>query len=147
MLSYIAALKFPIVIMLAYVVAGGCKFLVSAVREKSISLKLIGLGGFPSNHSTIVSSVTTLTLLTEGMDTGAFGACLALTTIVVIDALDLRRQIGKHAMNINALLRARGLGNQQMRERIGHSRLEVAGGLLLGALIANTFHFSLGIFQ
>ena len=57
---------------LAWVVAGCCKFLVNFIRFRKDAVSLIGYGGFPSTHTTILSSVTFLIGFREGFETPIF---------------------------------------------------------------------------
>ena len=95
---------------------------------------MIGYGGLPSNHSAIVSSVATLIALKEGIGHPAFGVALALAFIVVLDANSLRGQVGKHAVALNRL--AASSETPRLRERIGHTIIEIAAGILTGAAVA-----------
>lgn len=120
--------------MLAWLVAGTLKFAINRWRSGEAAVKLIGYGGMPSNHSCIVSSMAVLIALREGIAHPAFGVALTLAVIVIMDAASLRRQIGLHARAINRL--ADGIKAQPLRERIGHSRAEIAGGVLTGCAVA-----------
>lgn len=115
--------------LLAWLVAGSLKFALNSLRAGKPAFGAIGLGSFPSNHSTIVSTMASLVGWREGFDSAAFGIALTLTVIVVIDALDLRRRIGQQAAAINRITPS------GLRERTGHTPFEVAGGLLLGSLL------------
>lgn len=126
----------------AWFVAGCTKFLVNSIRARRLAFGLIGYGGLPSNHSAIVSSIATLVALREGIGHPAFGVAVALAFIVVLDAVSLRGQIGKHAKAINLLSHNRDV-DPLLRERIGHTRVEVAAGILVGMMVAVlTAHFS-----
>ncbi len=96
---------------------------------------LIGYGGLPSNHSAIVSSIPTLIALKEGITHPAFGVAITLAFIVMLDASSLRRQVGQHAVVINRLTVI--LPEQQfLRERMGHTYIEIAAGILVGIAVA-----------
>lgn len=120
---------------LAWLVAGTCKFIINSIRAKQLAFGLIGYGGLPSNHSAIVSSMATLIALREGINHPAFGGSVTLAFIVLLDAASLRRQVGKHAAAINQIS-ASLPSHQPLRERMGHSRLEIGAGLLVGASVA-----------
>jgi acid phosphatase family membrane protein YuiD len=96
---------------------------------------LIGYGGSPSNHSAIVSSMAALIALTEGIGHPAFGVAITLAFIVMLDANSLRRQVGKHAVAINKFA-AGASDHQSLRERMGHTRLEIAAGVAVGIAVA-----------
>ena len=119
----------------AWLTAGILKFCINSVRVKKLAFGLIGYGGLPSNHSAIVASMATLIALKEGIHHPAFGVALALAFIVVLDASSLRKQVGKHAVLLNQLAQAAGVKNQ-LRERMGHTLIEVIAGIGTGALVA-----------
>ena len=120
---------------LAWLVAGSSKFFINSIRAKQLAFCLIGYGGLPSNHSAIVSSVAALVALKEGMDDPSFGVSLTLAFIVLLDANSLRQQIGKHAVTINIL--AKDVKSVQLlRERMGHTRVEILAGIAVGIAVA-----------
>ncbi|NBS18010.1 MAG: divergent PAP2 family protein [Gammaproteobacteria bacterium] len=122
---------------IAWLVAGSLKFIINSVRAGDWAFGHIGYGGMPSNHSAIVSSTASLIALREGIQTPAFGVAVTLAFIVVMDANSLRRQIGKHAKAINELAKETGVRPEEsLRERMGHSTLEILVGLFVGYSIA-----------
>lgn len=119
----------------AWLAAGVLKFIINSLKAGRLAFGLIGYGGLPSNHSSIVSSMAALIALREGLGHPAFGVAVTLAFIVMLDANSLRRQVGKHAAAIN-LLASREPGHVALRERMGHSRLEIAAGVLTGMAVA-----------
>jgi uncharacterized protein len=67
---------------------------------------------------------------------------VAITMIVIYDAANVRRQAGIHAQRINVifseLLRGHPINERDLREVLGHTPLEVVGGILFGVLIATS---------
>ncbi len=120
---------------LAWLVAGVSKFAINSFKAKKLAFGLIGYGGFPSNHSAIVSSMAALIALKDGMGTPAFGVAVTLAFVVMLDANSLRQQVGKHATAINKLA-ADTADHQALRERIGHTRWEIAAGIAVGIAVA-----------
>jgi acid phosphatase family membrane protein YuiD len=116
---------------LAWLVTGLLKFIVNSLKAKKLAFGLIGYGGFPSNHSAIVSSMVALIAFREGIGHPAFGVAVTLAFIVILDAHSLRRQIGKHAVAINQMTMAPG-DYPLLRERMGHTTIEIAAGVLVG---------------
>lgn len=117
--------------VLTWMVVGPIKFLISSVRLRRWAFDLVGNGGFPSNHSAVVSSMATLIALREGMDHPAFGVAVTLAFIVMIDANSLRQHVGRHAVSLNRLHD----GKEDyivLRERMGHTKVEITGGVLTG---------------
>ena len=120
---------------LSWLVAGIIKFTINSFKAKRLALDLIGYGGLPSNHSAIVSSMAAIIALKEGANHPAFGTALTLAFIVILDANSLRQQVGKHAQTINQIL-GTASKDKPLRERIGHSRLEIAAGIAVGIGVA-----------
>ncbi|MFQ3599358.1 MAG: divergent PAP2 family protein [Chloroherpetonaceae bacterium] len=120
----------------AWAVAGGLKFLINSIKSKTLAFHQIGYGGMPSSHSAIVSSVVAMTAFREGIESSVFVLALTLAFVVMMDAMDLRRKIGRHAERLNHL--APDL--PKLRERIGHSPIEVFAGALTGTLTATFIH-------
>ena len=60
--------------------------------------------------------------------------------VVTYDAAGIRRQAGVHAQRINLifdeLLRGHPVTQKDLREVLGHTPLEVAGGILFGIVVA-----------
>ena len=127
-------LVYPATPLMAWLVAGSLKFMVNSIKAKRWAIDLIGYGGMPSTHSTIVSSMASLVALREGIGHPAFGVALTLAFIVMLDAASLRRQVGKHAEAINKLAREHQL--KPLRERVGHHKIEIAAGAVVGMCVA-----------
>lgn len=118
--------------IISWFIAGSLKFIINYLRFGKKAIVLIGNGGFPSTHTTIISSITMFVGFTEGFGTPTFGLGMAVLMITVIDATGIRRTVGKHAEIINKSV----LNNTILRERQGHSKIEVLGGFGLGVIIA-----------
>ncbi len=103
---------------------------------------IFAAGGMPSSHTALLVSGTIATGLYQGFDTPMFGIAVAITMIVVHDAAGVRRQAGIHAERINVLfgelLKGHMWDENDLKEVIGHTPLEVVGGILLGFFVAIT---------
>lgn len=122
---------------LAWLTAGSLKFLINSLRARRWAFGQIGYGGLPSNHSAIVASTAALIALREGIGHPAFGVAVTLAFIVMMDASSLRRQVGRQAEAINQL--ADEVGREdlpKLRERMGHTKIEMAIGVLVGFIVA-----------
>lgn len=97
-------------------------------------------GGMPSSHTALMVAGTLTIGLNYGFDNPTFGIALGVTMIIAHDAAGVRRQAGKHAERINLLfdelLRGHMWSEDELKEVIGHTPLEVIGGIILGLLIA-----------
>jgi len=121
--------------ILAWLVAGIMKFVINSIKGKQLAFGLIGYGGLPSNHSAIVSSMAALIALKNGIGHPAFGVAITLAFIVMLDANSLRREVGKHAIAINRLATTLN-AHHTLRERMGHTRIEIAAGIVVGIAVA-----------
>ena len=101
-----------------------------------------GAGGMPSSHSALITSTSAAVGLYYGFDNPLFGIAVAITMIVAHDASGVRRQAGIHAERINLLfeelLKGHMWDENELKEVIGHTPLEVVGGILLGFFVAIT---------
>ncbi len=125
--------------LITWIVVGPLKFLINSIRTRQWAFGLIGNGGFPSNHSAVVTSMATLIALREGIGEPAFGVAVTLAFIVIIDANSLRQHVGKHAATLNRLA-AGDSAHGLLRERMGHTLLEIGGGICTGILLAFVIH-------
>ena len=117
--------------VLTWLVVGPIKFLINSARQRRWAFNLVGNGGFPSNHSAVVTSMASLIALREGIDHPAFGVAVTLAFIVMIDANSLRQHVGRHAEAINRVA-AGTQGHVHLRERMGHTLIEIGGGVGTG---------------
>ncbi|MGE5642844.1 MAG: divergent PAP2 family protein [Byssovorax cruenta] len=101
---------------------------------------LFTTGGMPSSHSSLMTATTLSTGYYYGFDHPAFALGVAITMIVTYDAAGVRQQAGIHAQRINVLfgelMRGHPINERDLREVLGHTPLEVIGGILLGLVVA-----------
>jgi hypothetical protein len=131
------AYKYAFVPIVAWFAAGTLKFIVNYIRFSRQAVNLIGNGGFPSTHTTVISSTVFLIGLGEGIGSPIFGLGVAVLMITIIDAMGIRRAVGKQASAINRYLLTQDNGQPALRERQGHKPFEVLGGLMLGFILAS----------
>ena len=118
----------------AWLVAGCSKFAINTIKARKLAFSQIGYGGLPSNHSAIVSSIAALIYFKQGVEHPAFGVAIALCFIVMLDANSLRQKVGQQAAAINQL---NAQSNAvKLRERMGHSKIEIAAGIIVGVVTA-----------
>jgi uncharacterized protein len=101
---------------------------------------LLRAGGMPSSHTALVVGITHAIGLSVGFDSALFALSFAMSMVVIYDATGIRRQAGKHAELINAMIEDLTTGHplkeEQLREVLGHTPLEALGGILLGLAVA-----------
>ncbi len=115
-----------------WVMAGTLKFVINSIKAGRPAWGKVGTyGGMPSTHSCIVATTAFFIGLEDGFLTPAFSIALAVGLVVMMDAWGLRRKIGRQAAAINQLLAHRP-DFKPLPERMGHSKIEVLAGLVLG---------------
>ena len=101
---------------------------------------LFRAGGMPSSHSALMASVALSIGLYDGFNSPVFALAVAISLVVIYDATGIRRQAGIHAQKINLLINelfsGQPISEDQLREVLGHSPLEAAGGVVLGVAVA-----------
>jgi acid phosphatase family membrane protein YuiD len=101
----------------------------------------------PSSHSALVSAVATGVGLRNGFDSVTFALAVVLAMIVTYDAAGVRRQAGTHARVLNQIiaevLEGRPPAEIPLEELLGHSRKEVAIGILFGVGVMLLWNFVL----
>lgn len=129
-------MKYFLLPFAAWIISGTLKFFINALRQKSFSRakNLIGYGGLPSTHTTIISSAVFFYGFSAGFFTPIFTLGLSVMMLFLMDAFTLRRKVGEHAKILNQLQ-----NKKILRERMGHSGLEITCGLILGIVLGYIF--------
>ena len=100
---------------------------------------LLSAGGMPSSHSSLMVGATMGIGLHQGFDSAVFTLAISITMIVIYDAAGVRREAGRHAEKINILmnelLSGHPISDKALREVIGHTPMEVLGGIFLGFIV------------
>ena len=99
---------------------------------------LIETGGMPSSHSALVTATASGIGLKIGFDNPEFALASTLAFIVMYDASGIRRSAGVIATRVNELPVESwpSLPLKPLKETLGHSRIEVFVGALIGPAIA-----------
>ena len=87
-------------------------------------------GGFPSTHSAFVMSLVIVVGKKMGIESTEFAIAIVFAAIIWYDAMSSRREIGLQAEALNKLQR-----RQRFQTRLGHSLVEVLGGIIFGAVV------------
>lgn len=100
-------------------------------------------GGMPSSHTAVVSALTTAIGVRAGIHSNLFSISLIFSLYFIGEAGGLRQDVGRQARVLNAILEelreSHALDQKRLKELVGHTWSEVAGGLLLGAVIGAWF--------
>lgn len=109
---------------------------------------LLSAGGMPSSHSALMVGTTLGVALHVGFDSPVFAIAVAATMIVIYDAAGVRREAGRHAEKINVLieelLSGHPISEEELREVLGHTPLEVTGGIFLGIVVGILYWIYIG---
>lgn len=133
------------VAVLAWLVAQSIKFTRHLVRAREADFRFfVSTGGMPSAHSAAVCAMATSIGLRTGWDSPTFAVASSFALVVMFDAQSVRRAAGQQARILNQivaeLFKEHHLSKNKLAELLGHTRLEVGAGLLLGVTIALLVH-------
>lgn len=139
-----------------------CKFLLTLFIKKKIAPeRLYGAGGMPSAHTATVCSLMMGAARQCGYASAEFAISAVLASIVIYDAMGVRRAAGQHAGMINKLLSLESLADivfegddsvidedgdghkdpKKLNESLGHTPMEVMGGALLAIIISMVYNY------
>jgi len=131
------------VVTIAWFLAQFYKVMESLIVNKKIVLKrMLETGGMPSSHSATVSSLSVAVGITNGVTSSLFAAVVIFAIIVMHDAAGIRRAAGKQAGVLNRITRSLNqllenkFDQENLRELLGHTRIEVLVGAVLGIVVA-----------
>lgn len=125
----------------AWMVAQITKMICGFIETRRLDFRyLASTGGMPSAHSSMVAGLATAVGITQGFDTPLFVLALGFAMVVMFDASTVRRAAGLQARLLNDILdelfKEHHLSEQKLVELLGHTRLEVFMGLIMGILVA-----------
>jgi len=130
-----------IVSLVSWIIAQTLKLVVVLLQERKFDLwRLVSAGGMPSSHSALVSSLATEIGIKDGVQSSIFALGVVFAAVVMYDAAGIRQAVSIQARILNKILDdyfARQQWNEErLRELLGHTRIEVFVGAMLGILIA-----------
>lgn len=129
--------------LVGWTVAQLLKTIIDLILNRSFSAeRLVGSGGMPSSHSATVCGLTTAAGLVYGVSSFEFAISFVLASVVMYDAMGVRREAGKQAKLLNMILEQDSFRltneafQQRLKELIGHTPLQVLAGAALGIAVA-----------
>ena len=130
-----------IAVLIAWLLAQSLKVPIFYLQKHRWNWALMfSTGGMPSSHSALIVSAAASIGFNIGLNSPLFALAVAIAMIIVYDATGIRRQAGLHAQKINILidelLKGHPISDKQLKEVLGHSPLEVVGGVVLGIAVA-----------
>lgn len=117
----------PLIVLLLAEMTKAC---IDAYRGHTWHLHLFHPGGFPSTHSAFVTSLLIVVAQTAGTQSPEFAIAFVSACVMWYDAMSSRRAIGEQAKVLNRLQNW-----EHFAERLGHTFVEVVGGIAFGTLI------------
>jgi acid phosphatase family membrane protein YuiD len=125
----------------SWMIAQSTKMLCGICRARRLDFSYIhSTGGMPSAHSALVCGMATSVGMTTGFGSPLFVVALVFAMITMFDAATVRRAAGLQARLLNQILdelfREHHLSEKKLVELLGHTRLEVFMGMLVGVLTA-----------
>lgn len=115
---------------------------------------IVSTGGMPSSHAAFVSALAMSVALYAGVDSVYFAIAFVLASVVIYDAMGIRRHAGKHAAMLNKLIadlkelkESPGLMKRftdpqyqkQFKELLGHEPAETFWGTIFGITVATLY--------
>ncbi len=127
--------------LVACVVSQTIKICLGVMRDNRFDFRwLVVTGGMPSTHAAGVTALTVAVGYHSGFESPLFAIALAFTLIIVFDAQGVRRSSGRQAQVLNKILEdiyfKRRIQEQQVKELLGHTPIQVLAGMLIGVLTA-----------
>jgi acid phosphatase family membrane protein YuiD len=130
--------------VVSWLVSSILKIPVFFLMHRKFNIMLaFGTGGMPSSHAATMTGTTLAIGLFSGFDHPAFAIAVAITMIVVYDAAGVRREAGIHAELLNKLIdewfattKVTTVDQKKLKEMLGHTPIEVVGGVLTGLATA-----------
>ena len=131
--------------VLSWAVAQFLKVLINLWLNKKLDWqRCFGMGGMPSSHTALVVALTIAIAFREGVGSSAFALAFIFAGVVIYDAMGVRRETGKQSAVLNQiitemLVEGKPITEQQLKELVGHSPIEVLGGLIVGSAVSLLF--------
>ena len=102
-------------------------------------------GGMPSSHSALITGATSGIGFELGFDNPIFALAVAVSLVVMYDASGVRKSAGIQAAEINKLSKTLDpKSDLNLKETLGHTKIEVMVGSFLGPLITLPGIFFIG---
>ena len=126
---------------ISWAVAQLIKVLITLWLDKKLDWRrCFGMGGMPSSHTAFVFSLMLAIAFQEGVGSTLFALSFALAAVVIYDAMGVRRETGRQSEVLNQiitqmLVEGKPITEKQLKELVGHTPLEVLGGLIVGTVV------------
>lgn len=124
----------------SWAIAQILKVIVVLLQERKLDLwRLVSAGGMPSSHSALVSALATGIAMKDGVESSIFALAIVFAAVVMYDAAGIRQAVSIQARILNKILdeyfKSQQWNEERLRELLGHTRVEVFAGAVLGIFI------------
>ena len=126
--------------LLAWLIAQTLKLAISLIRTRRFDFRyLVSSGGMPSAHAALVTALATGVARVQGTSSALFAVSAIFAAVVMYDAAGVRQAVSVQARILNRMLdeffTQHAFREERLRELLGHTRLEVFAGFLLGIAV------------
>ncbi len=117
-----------------WLVAQILKYIVGALKNGKWfdSSVVLHSGNMPSVHTATVVSLVTFIGLKDGIDSSIFALAFLFAAVVAYDAMGVRRSSGEQGNAIKEAIKNKSLKAKIPYVALGHTKLEVAAGSIVG---------------
>ena len=124
-------MKYIVIPILVGIITQCIKFIIETIKTKKIDIIRLfdGMGGMPSTHSALVSSLSTIIYLNYGIESPLTSVTIIFSLIVIYDSMGIRYESGRQAQIVNRLT------GSNLKEQLGHKPLETLIGVFLGIIL------------
>lgn len=125
----------------SWTIAQSVKMLCALSRTRRLDFSyLVSTGGMPSAHSAFATGMATAIGLEAGFGSPVVIVAMSFAMITMFDASTVRRAAGQQARLLNEMIaelfKEHHLSEVKLKELLGHTRLEVLMGAMIGILTA-----------
>lgn len=135
--------SFIIIPILAAVIAQIIKLTIDSFNHKFSWQDLNTYGGMPSSHAAAVTALAAICGYLEGWDSAVFAIALIFALLTIRDAGGFRMILGQHASELNQIIHSLKPGESfkydHLKERIGHTPLQLFFGIIIGLVVTVTY--------
>jgi hypothetical protein len=117
----------------AWLAAQLVKVAIAAIKGDPRGMKttFLSSGNMPSSHSAITIALLVVIATLQGVNSAAFGIIFVVTSIVIYDALNVRRAVGEQGEVLKTLAKGKSFYTA-----MGHRPTEVIVGIGVGVAVA-----------
>jgi acid phosphatase family membrane protein YuiD len=125
-------------VFIAWLISCIIKITINSIRHKKINISAgFENGGMPSSHAALMGSITFALLLEQGL-TPIFFLALVISTLILRDAVTVRREVGLIGEAVNKILKKNK--EKELKVIYGHTPMQVLIGLIIGIMSSVIFY-------